>query len=724
MIRQRAKSTQPTVASATVDRTERLRRGLLAGLVAIYVARPLLPSESPTIVAGDGLPFVMLTLLLAATWSLARLVQPGVAVRFGLVDWGWIVLLAWQAAGTYLATRSGYARAAINAFWEWAGLGIGFLLLRQLMHSGPEKRATCVVMIGLALTLSLDGIYQFAVEHPATREVYRTRPDQVLRELRIDAPPGSAARMLFEERLRSSEPTATFALANSLAGFLTPWLLMTLATGWLAGRMEMAAKVGRWGAGLAAALPMALCLVLTKSRAGYLAVLGGFAALLLAGWHTRRRRWQIAVGAAAVAAIMLAIGFVSGALDREVVTEALKSMSYRWHYWQGALGIIYEHPWFGCGPGNFQDEYTRFKLPQASEVVADPHNFAFEIWATCGTPALVALAATLLAAAVESRRVGANPTKENSQGDAAGPVSVAPLVGGLAGLVLAFAVGLFSSVDLPARVLLSGGAILPMVTAIFVPWIRHGKLPRGVPLVCAAALLLNLLAAGGIGFAGVAGSLWLLLAVGGGGDDRPRLAPRWTISCAAAASAGLVGMCYVTAYRPVLECRSSMGLAGRDPFEAKQHLLAATKADAWADEPWRELAAADFARWLADPRDESSDAWRQEQEEVLRRRPHSSSAWLEAADRDFAAYRQSAGGQLRREHLDQAVTHYRRAVELYPNYPLAHASLAIALAAADHADARREAIVALELHRETPHLDQKLPRELVRVVEQVARTAP
>jgi hypothetical protein len=722
---QRAKPTHRTVTPNAVDRAETLRRGLLAGLVAIYVARPLLPSESPTIVAGDGLPFVMLTLLLGATWLLGRLLQPGVAARFGLVDWAWTVLIAWQAAGTYLATRSGYARAAINTFWEWAGLGIGFLLLRQLLRSGPEKRATCVVMIGLALTLSLDGIYQFTVEHPATREVYRTHPDQVLRNLGIDAPPGSPTRTLFEERLRSSEPTATFALANSLAGFLTPWLLMTLATGWLGWRVEVGAKAGHrllWAAGLCA-LPMGLCLVLTKSRAGYLAVFAGIAALLLLGWSTRRRSWQVAVGAAGTGAIMLIIGFVFGALDREVVTEALKSMSYRWHYWQGALGMVYEHPWFGCGPGNFQDEYTRFKLPQASEVVADPHNFVFEIWATCGTPALVVLAVVLLAAAVESYRAGVEATKKDST-QVVGAALTPPLVGGLAGLVLAFAVGLFSSVDLPTRVLLSGMAVLPIVTAIFMPWIREGKLPSRVPLVCAGALLLNLLAAGGIGFAGVAGSLWLLLAASSGGENRPRVAARWGVACATAALAGLVGMCWLTAYLPVLRCRSLLSLAEREPAGAGDHLLAATGADAWADEPWRELAAIDFARWAADPSDDLADRWRQEQQEVLRRRPHSSSAWLEAADRYFAAYRESADGELRREFLDQAVTHYRRAVELYPNYPLAHASLAIALAETGQEDAGREAIIALELHEQTPHLDQKLPGELVRVVEQVARTAP
>jgi hypothetical protein len=59
------------------------------------------------------------------------------------------------------------------------------------------------------------------------------------------------------------------------------------------------------------------------------------------------------------------------------------------------LAMIRDYPWTGCGPGNFQGSYTRYKLPEASEVVADPHNFLMEIWATAGTPAALALLAIL-----------------------------------------------------------------------------------------------------------------------------------------------------------------------------------------------------------------------------------------------------------------------------------------------------------------------------------------
>jgi hypothetical protein len=533
--------------------------------------------------------------------------------------------------------------------------------------------------------------------------------------------------MLFENRLSSNEPTATFALANSLAGFLVPWLLMTLAIGGLAGQAGAGAKNHSqiaWAA--VCALPLALCLLLTKSRAGYLAMLAGFSALLFVAWRIRGRIWDVAVAAAFIGAILLAIGYISGALDLEIITESVKSLSYRLHYWRGALGMVHDHPLFGCGPGNFQDEYTLYKLPEASEVVADPHNFAFEIWATSGTPALILLLMILLAGAVESYRGGNRSIQDDSQVIVAESASRlwAPLVGGLAGLVLAMAVGLFSSVDLPTRVFLSGVAILPVVTVAFVPWIQHGKLPESVPLACTAALLVNLLAAGGISFAGVAGSLWLLLAIGGAGEDRPRVSSRRAVVCTVAALLALVGTCYGTAYRPVLECRRLLALARLEPARTQEYLSAATEADPWADEPWQQLAAANFAQWRAEPSDELSDRWLHEQNEFLRRRPHSSALWQDAADRCFEAYGASPDGERNREFLNEAVRLYRGAIELYPNYAIVHARLALALAAAGDSDARSEAVIALKLDRRTPHADLQLRKRLRKQMQGVARTAP
>ncbi len=706
---------------------------LLAGLTSIYVARPLLPSETPTTTAGDGLPFVMLTLVLAAAWLLSQFSQPRGSVRFDVPDAAWVVLMGWLAVSAIVASGSGYARAAINGFWEWIGSGIGFLLLRQLLRTATEKRALMVAMMALALVLSLDGLYQFLVELPLARELYRRDPEAVLAEANVIAAPGSPGRALFEQRLASTEPTGTFALANSLAGLLVPWLLVALAVGSLGKDGEQRASLPwpRWLAAALLVLPMAAGLLLTKSRAGYLATLAGFALLALVSRRSGRHVCILMAASAGLAAIFIGVGAAAGALDRQIVSEAFKSLSYRWHYWRGALDIVAEHPWVGCGPGNFQDEYTRFKLPEASEAVADPHNLAFEVWAIAGTPALLALIAVLLGIAfVVFQSVKARPFAERKATfDGGKPLPTQPSAGllstdnsdfawmtiaaaGVAGFVLAYLVGLFATVGLPGPVLVAGGIVLPAVSICLAGWIRRGSLPQYVPLCAALALVINLLVAGGISFSGVAGSLWLLAAAGMNGAERkPLVVPPGALIGLCVLNAALFVACYLTAYRPVLACRRATAQALRHPHSAREHLLAATAADPLADEPWRILTEGDFALWLRDTAG-SASTWEDEQREVLRRRPHSSAAWHEAGERYLAAAEQSRGAS-RDAFLSAAFEHLRRAAELYPNSALVHAHLAMALSAAERPEAGEQAALALKLHSQTPHIDQKLPENVL-----------
>ena len=103
----------------------------------------------------------------------------------------------------------------------------------------------------------------------------------------------------------------------------------------------------------------------------------------------------------AVAAILLLVAAAATAwtLTRPQnsarLAKAVKSFGFRVQYWQATAGLIADHPLLGCGPGNFQDAYTAYKLPEASEEVADPHNFLLEVWATAGTPAMLAMLAML-----------------------------------------------------------------------------------------------------------------------------------------------------------------------------------------------------------------------------------------------------------------------------------------------------------------------------------------
>ena len=399
---------RPTVAAL------RVRPWLLAAMTALFVAWPLYPSESAA-TNGDGLSAVMLWISLAVFWLLAAIGRsnkssplplgegPGVraaiensprpmgegpGVRVGWIDAAVLLLLLCFAASTLWAVRHGSPRPAINVFWEWVGLGLCFLLARQLIDTQREVRALAAVMVALAVALAGYGLYQQAYEMPQTRALYRADPDAALRAAGVWAPPGSPQRKLFEDRLESPEPTATFALTNSLAGFLAPWLVVLAGIGC----MELRNRKRLAGA-IILLLPIGICLFLTHSRSGCIAALLGIALVWpIVRAKTIRFGWKIPLAIALAGGALIAAAAATGKLDYKM---AERSFGYRLQYWRSSLVMIGDHPWLGCGPGNFQDDYTRYKLPTASEEVADPHNFLLEIWSTAGTPAALAFLAVL-----------------------------------------------------------------------------------------------------------------------------------------------------------------------------------------------------------------------------------------------------------------------------------------------------------------------------------------
>ena len=306
--------------------------------------------------------------------------------------------------------------------WEWVGMGLGFLLARQLIATAREARAVVVVMVALSVALSGYGLYQYAYEMPETRARYAADPDRTMRDAGLWYPPDSPGRESFKARLNSPEPIATFALTNSLAAVLSVVcnargmavarglsqfsrapLALTRSVGrpWSAkmglSPFAMAMPNRKWLAALAGcALPVGACLLLTKSRSGYIAAgVGLLLVWLTCRERTNRSRWKWPAAVVVVMAVSVAAVAAVKGVDRELLARATKSFGYRLQYWQSSWQMIARHPIVGCGPGNFQNEYTRCKLPEAAEEVAEPHNFLLEIWATAGTPAIVAMGLVL-----------------------------------------------------------------------------------------------------------------------------------------------------------------------------------------------------------------------------------------------------------------------------------------------------------------------------------------
>jgi hypothetical protein len=731
----RSKPAEPAASGA---RRVTLRSGLLAALLAVYVARPLLPSEGAVTADGEGLPFVLILLAIASLWLLGGALQKKLLVRLGWADAAWLALLVCLGLSAFDAVEHRAARPAINLFWEWTGLGLGFFLVRQLVGSRREARAVAAAMVALAAALSAYGLHEYFVSAPQTRALYEKNPERVLREMRIPPDRDSPERLRFENRLQSTEPMATFGLANSLAGVLAPWLIVGLGIGRLSLHEPTpfrGAKGDNWRRPLQLALSalmialVAACLLLTKSRSAWIATAFGMACL--GGEALRRGRrlnWRAIAAGFGLLAALVAATIVAGAFDREILTEASKSLGYRWQYWRSSLAMIADHPWLGCGPGNFQDEYTRYKLPEASEVVADPHNGLLEVWATAGSPALVAVLGIFAGMAcdlVRFRRRAVPPLPLGGgrgegllvgRGDLTQPDDVAMLLGGgiLGGFLLAFFIGLASTVALSLESMIGGLAVMALVVAILYPWIDRGTLPAALPLVAALVLAVNLLAAGGIAFPSVAGSLWLLLALGLSlaGADMPARSLSARATALALGSMLALGCAFLWSdYLPAMNCRLALLRAqtAEKPADQRALLKSAAEADPLSDEPWNQLAAIDRANWESRGNRPAFERWAQAIREVALRRPHWAAARAQAGDTYLQAFRRDR----RRDDLAAAIAQYEQAVELYPNRAANHAKLAIALAAAGDADrARQAAAEALRLDELTPHADQKLPAAL------------
>ena len=156
------------------------RPWLLGGMTALFVARPLFPSEAAA-TYGDGLPVVMLWIALGVFWLLGAIGQRQFQLRFGWTDAAVLLLVMWHTVAALWAVAEGTPRPAMNMLWEWVGLGLCFFLARQLIATPREGRAVAAVMVALAVAVSGYGLYQCTYEFPATRAIYKANPERALR---------------------------------------------------------------------------------------------------------------------------------------------------------------------------------------------------------------------------------------------------------------------------------------------------------------------------------------------------------------------------------------------------------------------------------------------------------------------------------------------------------------------------------------------------------------
>jgi O-antigen ligase len=735
---------------------ERVRRLALGLTVALIAARAYWPAE-PNFKeeAGTGLVWAFAMLLTVGLALLGALAGGSLRFRWSWTDAAVIGLMILVALSV---SRGLDRRPAMNLAWEWGAVGLGYLLIRNLPRTHDESSALALVLVVTAVAVAVYGLYQVAVELPALQRDYQRNPVKVLSQIGVE--PGSPGQMLYEKRLmESTEPWSTFALTNSLAGFLVGPLVVLLAVGWQNLRLresEGKGKGTRLGAlGLAAgpALILLICLTLTKSRSAYV---GLAVALAVLAWQSRRlvrtrTLVLVTLGGVVVVSALVAAGLKTGRLDPFVLTESSKSLRYRWEYWVGTWRLITEDAgsfWRGVGPGNFSWAYLRYKLPESSEEIRDPHNMVLDVWATAGLWAAVALVLALglglynaLGPASKSKQAPA-PPKKSGDPDLDGPPSgVGWLLGaGGAGLVLVTLVGQFNlfAGDLLLRWLILAGAWL-VVALLLLPLWRRTPIPAQALGAGALAVAVNLLAAGGIGISSVALGLWTLIALGLNlRDDRPgsRLREqkgRLSGFALALVWAALVGIFageifpFWTMERDL--ATADEALRARPPQYDRAAIAYdhAFRSDKFSPRPWLGLTYLNLRAWTDRGMKPDDQRWRKIPILWLKavEPPRNPNSWVYHSERaiEMRKLLDVVGPHLAATELlpfrANIVEATRTASRLYPSNASLRARLAEASAELGvFGDAVKEAREALRLDALTPHADKKLAGPLRKHLEE------
>src|SRR5262249_30170190 len=103
------------------------------------------------------------------------------------------------------------------------------------------------------------------------------------------------------------------------------------------------------------------------------------------------RHLRALLGLAALGLAIALLGYF-GLREKSVGKAAPQaSFALRLGYWNATWEMIREQPWLSGRPRNFSRHYPAHMSETDYEEVQHPHNFALELWATCGLFGMAAL---------------------------------------------------------------------------------------------------------------------------------------------------------------------------------------------------------------------------------------------------------------------------------------------------------------------------------------------
>jgi hypothetical protein len=504
------------------------QRVLLALVTALVVARPLVPTEDPGLRSAlpdaSGMVLTWLWLVAGLGWAILHFWTRRDGQRIDLIEACLFGIVGLMFLSSHYVAR--YKFTAWLETWEWLSFVIVFCVVRRLASSPKAAHGLLSALLATGVMLSLYAGFQYFVEIPelakrvgGSKEILQADMESqgVFRE--SDDPYWDQ----LAERLQARNVYATYAHPNSLAGFLG--LLLPAALGCTLASWQ---RRGSWGITVGLGICTAVigsALWWTHSRGSLLAsVAVGIGVIALLGRRMIALHQARAVlGIVALVVLLGALAYF-GTRERSLGKQTpTATLGLRLGYWKATWKMISYQPWLGVGPGNFGRHYPMYMSEKDYEEVQDPHNFALELWTSCG---FFGMAALLLAVATLFRKLIVRRASKEETDLAHGEGTVqdtAPrtpwefYLGGIAGLILGF---LLSSWHQSADEKLLAGVAAGIRSLFWFPafalffslrWsgsVRTLALGAGL-----AVLLLNLCLSGGISVPAVAQPLWIVAAI-------------------------------------------------------------------------------------------------------------------------------------------------------------------------------------------------------------------
>lgn len=789
--RSQSSHTKPSLAAPDLHPLISFLNGAQLFLVGTLITtRYLLPAESAP--QGDTLHIALGWFILAILFCSSLLLDRSRKVRIDRYDIGVWLLVSGQviAALVMILFTDGQKRAALNMMWEWVSLGLCFSLIRRIVVTPQLRTALLHGFLTTIVLLSIYGIWQhhwmydqLSKEYLSVRQQFETATTPAGRsELQskllsmgvpADALTGSG-KQLFEQRLLySTEPLGMFALANTFAGLLAVGFLIAFSQTIHVLFSKTRYAVSKWSRFkswilIIPTILIGYCLILTKSRTAWIGAIGGLVCLGLLKliqnkqqtkaqsqvWKKQVIKWGIS--AAIILLVFFLLATFSGGFDKEVLTEAPKSLQYRLEWWTATWDLIKESPLWGTGPGNFREHYLKYKLPGSSEEIADPHNLFLDVWANGGIIALLGLL-TILALACYRWIIKPVVPKDESETKTASfqnemsPAQVALLLGFLLAFPLLWGVQLFlQSID-ESLLWIFCLSWLGLYFVLNLGWKAFDNLgqmnaPSSLtPLALAAgfvALSIHLLGAGGIAMPAITQTWLLLLALAvpvicqqidesevladkANSDKSPTLKSIHLktfilLGCLLLTVFFVMSSFAPTIHRKRLVMKGEQALLrGRSAQSAQQYFRQASQTDPFSPGPWQALAQLQFNQWTQHADGDAFNQGVKQKNEAIKRDPLNPFNYFELGQKFFQQYKVSK----KQEDLAAAIKNLNQAVAGYPNNARYRATFAEVLFDAGQVNESQQqaqqAINLDEANHQAQHIDKYLTDKTLNQMKEI-----